>query len=168
MIMNITRKFLAGLLITCLLMVTACADTPSPYDQVQEETTQSKETRQEVSKEAKAGSNFNKFFPEDGDGYERVFTSEKSGYAEAILKEDGKEVATVAISDSISDPSIKDKFNGSGEDLDGYPVATQGKTKTSILVGDRYQVTVTSKDLAHSDRLDILSDFDLSGLENLQ
>jgi hypothetical protein len=166
--MNLVQKLLAPLLLASLLFLGACEDTSSPYDQVQQETTQNKESSKEVSKDAHAGKDFNKFFPSDGNGYERVFTAEKKGYAEAILKKDGQEVAKLAISDTISDPTVADKFKGSSDKISGYPAAKQGKTKTSILVGDRYQVTITSKTLSESDRKEIFSQFNLSGLENLQ
>lgn len=165
------QKVFTPLLLICLLFVGACGETPSPspYDQVQEETTQPKQTKQpkQISQEIHAGGDFNKFFPGDVNGYKRVYTSEKKGYAEAVLKKDGKVVATLAISDTMGDTSVASKFKGSDK-IDGYPSAKQGKTKTSILVADRYQVTITSKTLSESDRKEILTKFNLNGLKNLK
>jgi len=39
-----------------------------------------------VAKEATQGSNFNRFFPAASDGFERVYTQEKKGFAEAKEK----------------------------------------------------------------------------------
>ncbi|HEU4537302.1 MAG TPA: hypothetical protein VFS00_24450, partial [Polyangiaceae bacterium] len=47
---------------------------------------------------AAEGGAFNRFFPADGaEGTKRVFTQEKSGYAEAKLQKDGKDLATLSI-----------------------------------------------------------------------
>src|SRR5207253_3992862 len=42
------------------------------------------------------GGALNKFFPKEENGESRVFTQEKIGFAEAKLKKDGKELATLS------------------------------------------------------------------------
>lgn len=165
------RQVLASVLLAVLLLTTACApDEPSRWDQVQEETTQQqKAPDQAAAGKPVAGGEFNKFFPEPGAGYERVYTQEKSGFAEAKLKRDGKDVAMLAISDTLTNPSAAAKFQQSSKTIGGYPAVDQGATATSVLVGDRFQVKVLSRDpgFTVSDREAWLQKFDLNGLKNL-
>ncbi|TAF04006.1 MAG: hypothetical protein EAZ77_16335, partial [Nostocales cyanobacterium] len=109
------------------------------------------------------------FFPESEDGYDRVYTQEKKGFAEANLKKDGKVVAQLAISDTTSTPTVASKYANSTKKIDGYPAVEQGKTQTSILVG-KYQVKVISKDplFNASDREDWIEKFDLDDLAKLK
>jgi hypothetical protein len=164
------RKILAPLLISVLLLVTACApEAPSSFDQAQQESTQQK-SGQAVSKDATQGAEFNKFFPAAGGGYERVYTQEKKGFAEAKLKKDGKDVAMLSINDTASTPDVATKYQGSGKQVAGYPAREIGKTQTAILVGDRYQVKVQSRDpsFTASDREAWLQKFNLQGLARLK
>jgi len=173
------RQILAGLCLSVLLLTTACApEAPSRWDQVQQETTQKKPAAQTKTTTPKtttaaskpvSGSQFNKFFPRPGSGYERVYTQEKAGFAEAKLKQGGKDVAMLAISDTASNPSAAAKYQQSSRTVAGYPAVETGTTATSVLVGDRYQVKVISRDPAFtkSDREAWLQKFDLNGLENL-
>ncbi len=108
---------------------------------------------------------FNKFFPKDGEGgYARVFTADKEGYAEAKLQKDGKDVATITVSDADQNPEAKTRFATATEKLSGYPVTTLGKNQTSILVKDRYLVKCSSPTLDHDARKAIIEKFDLKGL----
>jgi hypothetical protein len=106
----------------------------------------------------------NRYFPADGvDGFKRVFTADKEGYAEAKLSKDGKDVATLSINDGIK-PFAKAKFDEATEKVEGFPVAKFGENQTSALVKDRYQVKVTSQTLDHAARTKLLSKFDLKGM----
>ncbi len=112
-----------------------------------------------------ATGSLNKFFPKDGDGgYKRVFTADKEGYAEAKLQKDGKDMAVLSISDASAIPAAKAKFEGATDKVDGYPLTTLGKTQSSVLVKDRYQVKVSSPTLDPDARKAILGTFDLKGL----
>lgn len=163
------RKILAPLLLSVLLLVTACApEAPSRFDQAQQESTQQK-SGQAVSKDATQGAQFNKFFPPAGGGYERVYTQEKKGFASAKLKKDGKEVAMLSINDISSTPNVAAKYQGSTKQIAGYPAKETGKA-TAILVGDRYQVKVQSRDesFSASDREAWLQKFNLRGIAQLK
>ncbi|MBZ8179907.1 MAG: hypothetical protein SAL07_01815 [Oscillatoria sp. PMC 1051.18] len=162
-------KIFAPLLLAALLLFTACAsEPPSRFDRAQQESTQ--RGASSVSQESVAGGQFNKFFPKAAGGYDLVYTQEKKGFAEAKLKRDGQEVAVLSISDTVNNPSATNKFENSNQTIAGYPAASQGSTGTAILVSNRYQVKVQSRDPAFSasDRLDWLTKFDLSSLARLQ
>ena len=168
MIANL-RKVLAPFLIVTLLMVTSCAQQPpSRYDAAQKESTQGSQRNQTISQEAIQGSNFNKFFPASGEGYQRVYTQEKRGFAQAALKQNGQKIATLSISDTIGNETAKTKFEKTSQKIGGYPAVQQGKTTTAVLVADRYQVKVSSKQLSQSEREEWLTRFNLSGLANLR
>lgn len=114
---------------------------------------------------AVAAGTLNKFFPKDGEGgFKRVFAADKEGYAEAKLQKDGKEVATLSISDADRVPGAKEKFAGAAEKLDGHPLMTVGKNQSTVLVKDRFQVKVSSPTLDADARKAILATFDLKGL----
>ncbi len=164
--MSRLRRVLAPLLLVLFLVVTGCAASePSRWDEAQQQT--SGETA--VSEEATSGGQFNQFFPEGGGGYDRVFTQEKDGFAQASLKQDGAEVALLSISDTTGNPQAAQKFAQSSSNIGGYPSVQVGSTQTAILVGDRYQVKVVSKDdsFTDGDRQAWLEKFDLSGLSQL-
>lgn len=170
MIVPRLRKILAPLLLSLLLLVTSCAkEPPSRFEQAQQESSQQK-SGQAVAKNATQGSEFNKFFPKAGAGYDRVFTQEKKGFAEAKLKQGGKDVAMLAISDTTSTPSAAAKFQQSTKTIGGYPAVNIGSTQTAVLVNNRYQVKVLSRDpsFTESDREAWLQKFDLNGLARSQ
>jgi hypothetical protein len=121
----------------------------------------------EVEAKPKEGSAFNKFFPTDADGFKRVFTQEKTGFAEAKLQKDGKDVATLVIHDVIGESDVKAKFERASDKLDGYPLVTVGKNQSAILVKDRYQVKVSSTTLDADARKEWFRRFDLKGLASL-
>lgn len=164
------RRILAALILSLLLLTTACAQqAPGRFDQVQQESTQQKRG-QAVSEDATQGSQFNKFFPAASDGYQRVFTQEKKGFAQAKLKKDGKDMAVMSINDTTSNPSAAAKFADSSKQISGYPAVEVGKTQTAVLVDNRYQVKVLSRspEFTASDREAWLKKFNLSGLAKLQ
>lgn len=164
------RKALAPLMLSVLLLISGCAPkAPSPYAQAQKESTQ-KGAQPAVSKNATQGSSFNKFFPKPGDGYERVFTQEKKGFSEAKLKKGGKDMAMLSISDTTSVPAAAKKFESSTAKIAGYPSLEVGNTQTALLVNDRYQVKVLSRDpsFTATDRKTWIQKFDLNGLARLK
>lgn len=163
-------KILTSFLLAVLLLMTACAtEPPSRFDQAQQESTQ--KGVKAVSKDATAGGEFNKFFPQSSGGYKVVYSQEKKGFAQAKLKKEGKEMAALSISDVSSNPSAAKKYEKSTEKIGGYPAANQGSKVTGVLVKDRYQVKVQSRDPAaftESDRKAWLKKFDLAGLAALK
>ncbi len=152
-----------------LLLITGCTQAPpSPFDQAQQESTQRDATPAVVS-DATQGSEFNKFFPSSEPGFERVYTQEKKGFAEAKLIENGKDVAMLAISDTASVPAAAAKFASSTSEIAGYPALEIGSTQTAVLVADRYQVKVLSRDpeFTAADRQAWIAKFNLDGLAQL-
>jgi hypothetical protein len=123
-----------------------------------------------VAKDSTQGSDFNRFFPPAGQGFERVYTQEKKGFAEAKLKKDGKDLAVMAISDVVNTPGTADKFKAASAQIKGFPAVQQGSTATAVLVADRYQVKVLSRDPSFSaaDRETWLGKFNLKGLAQLK
>ncbi|WP_414561766.1 MULTISPECIES: hypothetical protein [unclassified Anabaena] len=163
------RRILVSLLLSVLLLTTACTPQETGrFDQVQQESTQQKRG-QAVVDTATQGGEFNKFFPTTGDGYERVFTQEKKGFAEAKLKRDGQDLAMLAISDTASTPTTAASYSNSTKKIAGYPAREIGKTQTAVLVNNRYQVKVLSRDpsFTASDRAAWIEKFNLDGLAQL-
>jgi hypothetical protein len=121
-----------------------------------------------VAKEAEQGSSFNQFFPRSVPGYEIVPAQEKKGFAEYKVNQDGKNVAMLAISDTTGTPAAQ-KFQASTMRIADYPAVEQGQNATAVLVGDRYQVKVLSRDPAFTkeDRAAWITKFNLRGLEGL-
>ena len=166
------RRVLAALVLCALLLFTsACTATQAPgrFDSAQQESSKQR-SGQAVAKAATQGSEFNKFFPPASNGFQRVCTQEKKGFAEAKLKKDGKDVAMLSISDTKSTPIAAAKFKNSTKKIGSYPAVEVGNTQTAILVGDRYQVKVLSRDpsFTASDREAWLKKFNLNGIARLQ
>jgi hypothetical protein len=162
-------KYLISLALVALVLLTGCGPKPvSQFDQAQQLSTQP--GAMAVAKNATQGSEFNAFFPKPGQGYERVYTQEKKGFAEAKLKKDGKDLAMLAISDISSNPTAGQKFRQSSQTIGGYPAVELGTTQTALLVGDRYQVKVLSRDpsFGADQRATWLEKFDLKGLAKLK
>jgi hypothetical protein len=150
--------------------MTACAPkAPSRYAEVQKETTQ-RGAPAAVAKKAEQGATFNKFFPNSANGYNVVPSQEKKGFAEYKVNKDGKTIAMLAINDTTSNPAAAEKYRNSTLDIAGYPAIEQGSTTTGLLVNDRYQVKVLSRDPTFSkeDRIAWLQKFDLKGLAQLK
>ncbi|MEB3310499.1 MAG: hypothetical protein VKJ02_09715 [Snowella sp.] len=165
------RKLITVGLTSLLLFITltACSpQAPSRFDQAQQQSTERGASA--VVKESEKGGEFNKFFPKSQDGYDRVYTQEKKGFAEAKLKKEGKDMAVMAISDTLNTPSAVEKFQQSTQTIQGFPAVQQGSTATAVLVADRYQVKVLSRDpsFSPSDRQVWLEKFDLKGLAKLK
>ncbi len=170
MLFKHSKKILAVVLLPFLLWVSLSACSPQPpsrFDQAQQESTQRGASA--VVKESSQGSAFNAFFPQAGGDYQRVFTQEKKGFAEVKLKKEGKEMAVMAISDILNNPSAAQKFQSSTLKVAGYPALQQGATATALLVADRYQVKVLSRDPSFTakDREQWLTKFNLTGLASL-
>jgi hypothetical protein len=160
------RRSIAALLLVGMLFITGCQPkAPSQFSQIQKETGKGTVA---VAKEATKGGEFNKFFPKGSAGFDRTFSQEKKGFAEAKLKKDGKEVAMLSVSDTRSIPVSAAKYATSTEKIGGYPAVSVGNSQTSVLVGN-YQVKVMSRDPAFTkaDRGTWISKFDLKGLEKL-
>lgn len=166
------RQILAPIVLSLLLLITACAPQTSRYDQVQRETTQ-RGAAPAVAKQAEQGSTFNKIFPKSVKGYkgyEVVPTQEKKGFAEYKVKDkEGKTVAMLSISDTTSVPTAAAKYQNATESIAGYPTVEQGATTTGILVNG-YQVKVLSRDASftRTDRVAWLEKFDLKELAQLK
>jgi hypothetical protein len=164
---RVVAKLLLLPLLCIALMASACTqEAASQWAAAQE----ASEGQRATAQEAVAGSEFNALFPESQGDFEVVYTQEKIGFVEATLKEDGTEVATLSIFDTISSPETADKYAESDEELDGYPLVAVGSNGTAILVADRFQVQVRSKiaDFTEDDRKEWLSRFDLAELEGLE
>jgi hypothetical protein len=162
-------RVFAPIVLSLLLFVTACSKAPSRYADVQKETTR-RGAPTAVVKTAEQGSTFNKFFPDPTGTYDVVPTQEKKGFAEYKLNKDGKTVAMLSVSDTSSLPTAAVKYRNSSETIAGYPAADQGTTATGILVNDRYQVKVLSRDpsFTKEDRVAWLQKFDLRGIAKLE
>ncbi|NEO87309.1 MAG: hypothetical protein F6J87_24070 [Spirulina sp. SIO3F2] len=160
---------LSSLLLSSWLFLTACTATPpSDFEAAQNASTEKGATA--VVEEAIAGSQFNAFFPAAEGDYDVVYTQEKTGFAQAKLKQSGTDLAVLSIADITSNPSAADKYANSTNEINGYPTVEQGKNGTGALVGDRFQVKVQSRseDFSASDRQTWLAKFDLDGLAALQ
>ena len=169
MIFSRGRRILAVLLLSVLILTTACTPkAPGRFDAVQQESSRQK-SGQAVAKNSTQGSEFNKFFPVADGGYKRVYTQEKKGFAEAKLKKDGKDLAVMSISDTTNTPDAAAKFSKSTKKIGGYPAVQVGNTQTAVLVG-KYQVKVLSRSpsFTASDRADWIEKFNLDGLAKLK
>jgi hypothetical protein len=164
------RRILAPLFLSLLLLITACTPTQqSRYADVQKETSQ-RGAAPAVAKKAEQGSTFNKFFPDGVKGYDIVPAQEKKGFAEYKVNQNGKNVAVISISDTTSLPTAAMKYKTATEKIAGYPAVDQGTMGTGLLVNDRYQVKVMSRDPSFTadDRALWLQKFDLKGLAKLK
>jgi hypothetical protein len=116
-----------------------------------------------------AGGEFNKFFPADDGDYNVIYTQEKEGFAQAQLNFQGREVATLSVSDTANNLDALTKFESSSADIAGYPAASVGSLGTAILVAERFQVQVRAKDesFGADERQHWIEQFDLAGLAAL-
>jgi hypothetical protein len=164
------HQILTAFLLSCLLLLSACQSPaePSRFSQTQQQTTQ-KGAPAAVAPDAQQGGQFNKFFPRSVPGYEIVPAQEKKGFAEYKVNQNGKNVAMLAISDTLGTPAA-DKFQNTPLAIAGYPAVEQGQNATALLVNKRYQVKVLSRDPAFTkeDRAAWLTKFNLQGLASLQ
>ena len=120
--------------------------------------------------EPEAGGSFNKFFPKSEGEFEVVFTQEKEGFAQAKLKKGGNEVATLTVSDAIKNADAITDYASSTKKIGEFPAVAKGALGTAILLNNRFQVQVRSKDktFADTDREMWLQKFNLSGIANLK
>ncbi|UBF24456.1 hypothetical protein K9N68_22555 [Kovacikia minuta CCNUW1] len=170
MISNRWFKAFAPLFLSLLLLITACTPkAPSQFSQAQKDSTR-RGAPAAVAKAAEQGATFNQFFPGSTKNYDVVPAQEKKGFAEYKLNKDGKTLAMLSISDTTSVPTAALKYQNSPTKIAGYPAIDQGTTTTGLLVNDRYQVKVLSRDpsFTKEDRVAWLQKFDLKGLARLK
>ena len=163
------RRVLIPILLSLVLLVSACSQSePSRFSQTQEETSK-RNAPAAVTKGAQQGSTFNKFFPDSASGYEVVPAQEKNGFAEYKLNKGGKNVAVLSINDTVGNASAATKFQNSTAKIGGYPTIEQGTTGTAVLVNNRYQVKVLSRDpsFTKEQRVAWIQKFNLRGLAKL-
>jgi hypothetical protein len=116
------------------------------------------------------GSSFNKFFPKSEGEFEVVFTQEKDGFAQAKLKKGGNELATLTVSDVVKNADAITDYASSTKKIANYPAVAKGSLGTAVLVENRFQVQVRSKDKAFSeaDREQWLQKFDLATMAKIK
>ena len=158
---------LALLLLPLVLLLAACGGNPaeSRWASAQQES----RNKPAVSKEALPGSAFNKFFPKAEAPWDLTYKQEKQGTAIASLKKDGKEVATLTVFDTVSEPEVAKEYKESTEALAGYPFVAKGAKGSAVLVANRFQVQVRSMDnsFGEDDRKEWIKKFDLDGISKL-
>lgn len=154
--------------LTCLFAATAllsgCYEAkPDRWADAQKK---SLEQPQAVSTEAVSGSEFNRFFPQVEAPWDIVFKQEKTGFAQASLQKDGREVAVLSVSDTKNNPDAAEKFKDAQKMLAGMPIADVGEQGTAILVNDRFQVQVRSMDplIGPQEREEWLTKFNLQAI----
>ena len=147
------------------LLTAGCRQEPTRWDEAE----QRSKNKPAVSKDAVDGSAFNKFFPKVEPPFDVVYKQEKKGTAIASLKKDGKEVATLTVFDTVSNPDATAEYKETTAALAGYPVVAKGMKGTALLVARRFQVQVRSTDPAFDEdtRKAWLKKFDLDGLAQL-
>ncbi len=166
------RKVLIPIMLSLVLFIPGCFQKePSKFAQVQKDTT-ARGAEKAVSKDAVKGGAFNKFFPADADGYDRVFSQEKDGFAEAKLNKGGKNVAVLSISDTSSPglASSANKYQKSTEKLGTFPLLVEPIPKSTGVLVKKFQVKVASRDASFTadNRLTWLKKFNLDGLSKLK
>jgi hypothetical protein len=166
------RKVLIPIVLSLVLFIPGCFQKePSKFAQAQKDTT-ARGAEKAVAKDATQGSEFNKFFPADADGYDRVFSQEKKGFAEAKLNKGGKNVATLSINDTSSPglAAAANKYQKSTEKLGAFPLLVEPIPKSTGVLVKKFQVKVTSKDPSFTadNRMTWLKKFNLDGLSKLK
>ena len=159
------RQLVGPVLVTTLLMIACSGVVTSPYDKAN--STKGPST----SKEAIEGKEFNKFFPKASAPFDMVAKQDKKGESLYELKKDGKPVASLSITDTVSTPEARDKFKTSTEMIGSYPKVADGNLGTAVLVADRFQVKVRTAPppavFSKEEREDWMKKFDLDGLAKL-
>ncbi|WP_373478531.1 hypothetical protein [Geminocystis sp.] len=164
-------SFIISFCLFSLLLLSSCTpQPPSRFEGAQQESISAGNKNTAVDKNAVKGATFNQFFPSNSGEYERIFTQEKGGFVQAKLKKNGEDLATLAIFDTISNPSAKDDFKNSTDKINGFPAVQKGSNSTAVLVGDRYQVSIRSSnnDFGIEERKEWLSKFDLNSLSKVK
>jgi hypothetical protein len=164
------RRVFVPILLSLVLLVSACSapKPPSQFEQTQQETSK-RNAPAAVAKGATSGGTFNKFFPDSASGYDVVPAQEKNGFAEYKVNRGGKNVAVLSINDTVGNPTAATKFQNSTTKIGGYPAVEQGSNITAVLVNNRYQVKVQSRDASFTpeDRAAWVQKFNLRGLAKL-
>jgi hypothetical protein len=163
---------IAAIGLICLLAIGGCQLTHLQASKPESQWTQVEQTTPAIEQPKGAilaGSQFNRYFPTASGDYERVYTQEKQGFAEAKLKQNGQELAMLSVSDTIANPTAASKYQTSNRTIKGYPLLDIGSTSTGLLVADRIQVKVLSRDpnFTVNDREAWIQKFDLDGLASL-
>jgi hypothetical protein len=128
-----------------LVLISLCGCQQKPPDRW--EAAQNESYQQPaVSEDAVEGSEFNRFFPRVDAPWDIVFKQEKTGFAQASLQHEGREVAVLSVSDTRNNPEAAEKFKDSQQTIGGMPAAAVGEQGTAILVNDRFQVQIRSMD----------------------
>ncbi len=155
----------AALALAVFLAAAGCSQEPSRWDKADEQT----RGKKAVAAEAVDGAAFNKYFPKADAPFAVVFKQEKKGTAIASLQRDGKEVGTLTVFDTLSNPDATTEYKESTQALGGFPLVAKGARGTAVLVNRRFQVQVRSADdsLGEADRREWLKKFDLDGLATL-
>jgi hypothetical protein len=166
---HVTRRLVPGLLLLPLLALVIACMGGNPAETRWATAQQQSRNKPAVAKEALAGKEFNKFFPKAESPWDLTYKQEKQGTAIASLKKDGKEVATLTIFDTVSQPDLAQEYKEATQALAGCPLVAKGAKGTAVLVGSRFQVQVRSMDdsFGESDRKDWIKKFDLDGLAKL-
>lgn len=151
------------------LLILAAACGPKYDSQRWQEAEKASKNQPAVSKQAVKGEDLNQFFPKAEAPYSLTFKQEKAGFALAELEKNGKNVASMAISDTASEPAARDKFASSSLEVAGHPAALSGSLGTAVLVAGKYQVQVRSMNpgLTPKEREVWIAKFDLDGLSTL-
>ena len=108
----------------------------------------------------------NSVFPKGSGEFKLTFTQEKEGFAQAEWSKGSTKLATIAITDTNTNPSARDKFREASKKLAGYPAAAVGSQGTAVLVADRFQVQIrsTSPTFSAADRDALLAQCNLLAL----
>lgn len=169
MIFKRLPKILVAFVLAVSLLVSACSSTTSPPPTAEQQPANGT-VETVAASEPVSGGEFNKFFPKGDGSYNVVFAQEKTGFAEAKLNQGGQNVAMLSINDLANNATAATKYKDSSSMIAGYPAVTQGKNITAILVNNRYQVKVQSRDesFTASDRQAWLQKFNLNGLSKLK
>ena len=157
-------KMLWGLILsTVVLSGCSCQQQPDRWAAAQKASLE--KGGKAVSTESVAGSEFNRFFPKVEAPWDIVFKQEKTGFAQASLHNEGREVAVLSVSDTKNNPEALDKFKDA-KSFAGMPIAEIGAESTALLVNDRFQVQVRSADplIGPQERQDWLTKFNLQAI----
>jgi hypothetical protein len=164
------RRLLVGVLFLPLVALVVACGGGNPADSRWATAQQESRNKPAVAKEALAGKEFNKFFPKAESPWDLTYKQEKQGTAIASLKKDGKEVATLTVFDTVSNPDAAKEYKESDKALAGCPLVAKGKMGTAVLVANRFQVTVRSapnSSFTEDDRKEWIKKFDLEGIAKL-
>jgi hypothetical protein len=151
-----------------LAVAAGCSEAePDRWAQAQQS---SSESGVAVSEESVEGSEFNRFFPQVEKPWDLVFKQEKTGFAQASLQNDGREVAMLSVTDTANNPAARDKYTSASESVSGLPRAEIDADTTGVLAGDRFQVQVRSLDpsFGPEEREQWLARFDLDAIGRIK